>query len=68
MPRSFRCWLTNRWLKSVYKAAGIQDMSPKPDSAHNFTGQCNDAFFRLAKQVGMQIILLNLQSQASLPA
>lgn len=51
MPRSFRCWATNRWLKSVYTQAGIENMSPKPGSAHNFTGQCNDAFFQLGKTV-----------------
>ena len=36
--------------------AGIQNMSPQPGSAHNFTGQCNDAFFRLAKQVMPRIM------------
>ena len=51
MPRSFRCWATNRWLKSVYAQAGIEKMSPQPGSAHNFTGQCNDAFFQLSKTV-----------------
>ncbi|KAK9864767.1 hypothetical protein WJX84_008370 [Apatococcus fuscideae] len=57
MPRSFRCWLTNRWLKSVYALAGVESMSPQPGSAHNFTGQCNDAFFRLAKQGRVRYVI-----------
>ncbi|KAK9828719.1 hypothetical protein WJX72_001703 [[Myrmecia] bisecta] len=49
LPRSWRCANINTWLRDLYKECGIEDMAPALGTAHNFTGQCNDAFFQLAK-------------------
>ena len=48
--RTTATWI-NAWLASTYKAAGIEHVAPEKGTACNFTGQCNDAFFRLPKQV-----------------
>ena len=49
-PRWLACWLINVWMGALYRRAGIAHMQPAFGSAHNFTGQCNDALFQLALQ------------------
>ena len=50
-PRWLACWLVNSWMTALYRRCSIAHMSPAYGSNHRFTGQCNDAFFQLAKQV-----------------
>ncbi len=50
-PRWLACWLVNSWMAALYRRCGIAHMAPVYGSNHRFTGQCNDAFFQLAKQV-----------------
>lgn len=50
-PRWLACWLVNSWMAALYKRCSIAHMAPAYGSNHRFTGQCNDAFFQLAKQV-----------------
>ena len=52
-PRWLACWLVNSWMTKLYKKCGMSHIAPAYGSSHNFTGQCNDAFFQLAKQVSM---------------
>ena len=59
-PRWLACWLVNSWAAALYKACGIAHMAPAFGSNHNFTGQCNDAFFRLARKARMRIIMLRM--------
>ena len=51
-PRWLACRAINSWMAALYAKCGMSSMSPAPHSDHNFTGQCNDAFFPLAKKVG----------------
>ena len=51
LPKRVTAAWINSWLTSTYRRAGIQHVRPAPGSACNFTGQCNDAFFKLAKRV-----------------
>ena len=48
--RTSATWI-NAWLASLYAKAGIEHVQPEEGSDCNFTGQCNDAFFRLPLQV-----------------
>ena len=50
-PRWLACWAINSWMTALYAKCGIAGMGPATGSEHNFTGQCNDAFFQLAHQV-----------------
>ena len=50
-PRWLACWAINSWMAALYAKCGIAFMGPAPGSDHSFTGQCNDAFFQLAKLV-----------------
>ncbi|CAK0786243.1 hypothetical protein CVIRNUC_009456 [Coccomyxa viridis] len=56
-PRWLACWLINVWMGALYRRAGIAHMQPAFGSAHNFTGQCNDALFQLALQGRVQCIV-----------
>lgn len=60
--RTTAAWI-NAWLAGVYKAAGIEHVMPEEGSACNFTGQCNDAFFRLPLQVCMCALRLEHQQR-----
>ena len=51
LPKRVTARWINSWLESTYRRAGINHVRPLRGSACNFTGQCNDAFFRLAKLV-----------------
>lgn len=57
-PRWLACWAVNSWMAGLYKSCGIAFMGPAPGSDHSFTGQCNDAFFQLAKKVRASVLLL----------
>ena len=55
-PRWLAIWLVNYWMTNLYRRCGLAHMAPAYGSHHNFTGQCNDAFFQLAKQVTLEIL------------
>lgn len=47
LPRAWRCWLLDAWLRHLYWFCMIERMAPAPGSARSFSGQCSDAFFKL---------------------
>ena len=51
LPRAWRCWLLDAWLRHLYWFCMIERMAPAPGSAHSFSGQCSDAFFKLTHRV-----------------
>lgn len=63
-PRWLACRAINAWMTALYAKCGIPFMGPAAGSEHNFTGQCNDAFFQLAYQV--RCTALALQSKQSI--
>ena len=51
LPRAWRCWLLDAWLRHLYWFCMIERMAPAPGSARSFSGQCSDAFFKLTHRV-----------------
>jgi hypothetical protein len=51
LPRAWRCWALDAWLRHLYWFCMLEHMAPARGSACAFTGQCSDAFFRLAHRV-----------------
>ena len=51
LPRAWRCWLLDMWLRHLYWFCMIEHMAPPRASARRFTGQCSDAFFKLTHRV-----------------
>jgi len=51
LPRAWRCWALDAWLRHLYWSCMLEHMAPARGSACAFTGQCSDAFFRLAHRV-----------------
>ena len=47
LPRAWRCWLLDAWLRHLYWFCMIERMAPAAGSARSFSGQCSDAFFKL---------------------
>ena len=58
LPRAWRCWLLDVWLRHLYWFCMIEHMAPPRASARRFTGQCSDAFFKLTHRVRLYFFFL----------
>ncbi len=56
LPRAWRCWLLDTWLRHLYWFCMIEHMAPPRASARRFTGQCSDAFFKLTHRVRLHAL------------